>query len=274
MAEAGVVGNGRGETAVNRSLMERMARWYAAHGLRTLPLRPFTKLPLLPQWPERATTVAATISEWWSRWPTAGIGIATGAASGVIVVDIDPRHGGDDTFAALERANGEAPPTWRCLTPGGLHLYFRHPGGHVGNRAGLWPGVDLRGDGGYVVAPPTMLADGRGYCWEAGHGPHELAASNAPTWLLERLHQEGATTPRSPGFWRQLVTDGVDEGGRNQAIAQLAGTLLRRRVDPYVTCELILAWNARRCRPPLPEQEVLRVLDSIARKEAMRRGVC
>ena len=101
----------------------------------------------------------ATIAEWWSRWPDAGVAIATYADSGVIVLDVDPRHGGDDSLAALEHQYGELPPTWRCLTAGGgLHAYLRHPGGHVGNRVGLWPGLDVRGDGGYVVAPSLSRA--------------------------------------------------------------------------------------------------------------------
>lgn len=252
----------------------RAAAWYAARELRIHPLRPGSKLPLVARWQERATVDLEAIAEWWTQWPEAGVGIATGIDSRVIVVDVDPRHGGDDALAALEREHGDIPPTWRCLTPsGGLHLYVHHPGGQITNRVGVWPGIDLRGDAGYVVAPPTALSDGRRYAWEAGHGPHELAPIAAPPWLLDRLRPAAEhAVAHPPDFWRTLVCDGVDEGGRNHAVAQLAGHLLRRGVDPYVTLELATAWAARRCRPPLDEQEVTATVNSIARTEARRRG--
>jgi hypothetical protein len=135
---------------------------YAHRRLRVHPLRPSTKLPLLAAWPARATADPATIAAWFQDAPTAGVGIATGADSGIVVLDVDPRHGGDDTMADLERRHGVLPDTWHCQTAnGGSHLYFLHPGGAVGNRAGIRPGVDVRGDGGYVVAPPTALARDR-----------------------------------------------------------------------------------------------------------------
>jgi len=89
--------------------------------------------------------------------------------------------------------------------------------------------------------------------------------------MLKRESKAAAPTPVSE--WRRLVAQGVAEGERNNALARLVGHLLRRRVDPYVVLELALCWNATRCRPPLPESEVLQVVDSIARAEARRRGV-
>jgi hypothetical protein len=170
--------------------VERAALWYARRGLHVHPFRPGEKLPLLDRWQERATTDAATIAAWWSRWPDAGVGIVTGAASGIVVVDIDPRHGGDDSLADLERNHGQLPPTWRALTAGGgLHLYKCHPGGRMGNRAALWPGIDLRADAGYVVAPPTVLGNGRGYSWEIGHAPHEVVLAEMPPWLIDLIQQ-------------------------------------------------------------------------------------
>ncbi len=273
MGTAAAVMNDERSAMMPVSPMGRAALWYARRGLRVHPLRPGSKLPMLSRWQERATVDPGSIAEWWTRWPGAGVGIATGADSSVIVIDVDPRHGGDDAIAALEREHGEMPPTWRCLTPGGgLHLYVKHPGGHVGNRAGMWPGIDLRGDGGYVVTAPTTLGDARAYAWETGHGPHELAPMVAPSWLLDRIRPAaGPVVAHPPDFWRTLVCDGVDEGGRNHAVARLAGYLLRR-VDPFVALELVLAWNARKCRPPLPDDEVVRTCDSIARIEARRRG--
>jgi hypothetical protein len=232
-------------------------------------------LPLLRAWQERATTDATIIAAWWRQWPTAGVGIATGAASNAIVADIDDRHGGYESLRHLEREHGEIPPTWRCLTAnGGLHLYFRHPGGTVGNRAGLWPGIDLRGDGGYVVAPPTQLDPDRRYVWEVGYGPHELPLADAPTWLLDALHdqQRDGHNARPTDEWAALVREGVGAGERNAAVARLTGYLLRCRPDPYVVLELLRVWNGARCRPPLPDDEVVATVDSICGREARRRA--
>lgn len=254
------------------ALCARAAVSYARRGLRIHPLRPASKLPLLREWQHRATTDAATVAEWWGRWPGAGVGIATGTGSDVVVIDVDPRHGGDDSLADLDLERGPLPLTWRCLTAGGgLHLYWHHPGGHVPSRAGVWPGVDVRADGGYVVAPPTELEGGGAYHWECGHGPHKIALADMPSCLLAALRAERSGEARPPEWWRQLVAEGVARGARNDAVARLAGHLLRRGVDPYVAVELLTAWSAHRCRPPLPDAEVVRTVDSIARREAARR---
>ncbi len=86
-----------------------------------------------------------------------------------------------------------------------------------------------------------------------------------PAWLLS-LPQGGIGHP--PAHWRRLVRDGVAEGERNSTLASLTGHLLRRGVDPEVALELLLAWNRIRCRPPLPDEEVAGVVESIARVRA------
>ena len=106
---------------------------------------------LVPKGFKDATKDRETIECWFKDTPY-NVGIATGAASGVFVLDIDPRHDGDETLAQLERKHGELPPTWRFLTGGGgEHILFRHPGGIVPNSAGkIGKGIDVRGDGGYA----------------------------------------------------------------------------------------------------------------------------
>lgn len=250
----------------------RAAAWYARRGLRVHPLRPGSKLPLLEEWQRRATTDLRAIEGWFREWPDAGVGIATGAGSGVFVVDEDPRHGGDNSIDDLVAQHGEMPETWIVHTAnGGRHLYFRHPGGRVGNRAGLWSGVDIRADGGYVVAPPTELEGGRRYLWPVGYGPHEVPLADPPVWLLDRIGSRDEThTATPPDEWAALARDGAGEGSRNQAVARLAGYLLRRRPAPRVVLEVLRAWSESRCRPPLSEEEITRTVDSIARREAER----
>ena len=148
---------------------------------------------------------------------------------------------------------------------GGRHLYFRHPGGTVHNKVGLAPGIDLRGDGGLVVAPPSLHRSGRRYRWLRGCDPAALAPAPLPDWLLAFSRQG---VGHSRGHWRRVARDGVGEGERNSTLASLAGHLLWRGVDPQVVLELLLCWNAERCRPPLDEEAVARTAESIVRLHA------
>ena len=246
----------------------------AARGWHVLTTSPGRKVPLTAHGLHDATTDPAVIAAWWHRWPTAGVAIATGAASGIIVLDVDPRHGGDDTLHDRERAHGRLPDTPRVFTGGGgLHVYLAHPGGAVPCSAGaLGTGLDVRGDGGYVVAPPSRHPSGRGYAWEVGASPEDVPLAPVPKWLLELRVCPPAGEPRPADEWAALVRDGADAGARNQAVARLAGYLLRCRPAPRVVLELVRAWSASRCRPPLGDDEITRTVDSIARREMRRRG--
>jgi hypothetical protein len=134
---------------------------YSKRGWHVFPCRPGGKVPLTPHGFKDATRDAARLVDWWRRWPDANVAIATGAVSNLIVLDIDPRHGGDDTLAELEHKHGVLPATPSVKTPGGgAHYYFRHPGGHVPSGP-VAEGVDLKADGGYVLAPPSRVRDRR-----------------------------------------------------------------------------------------------------------------
>lgn len=151
----------------NTTTMFHVALAYAQRGWPILPLVPNTKRPLTPNGFKDATTCEDKIKEWWSKWPFANIGIRTGAESEIIVLDVEVKNGaqGLESLAEFESEFGPPPPTLRVRTPsGGLHLYFKHPGGKIKNRTGFRPGLDLRGDGGYIVAPPSQI-DGVSYQW-------------------------------------------------------------------------------------------------------------
>jgi len=124
------------------------------------------KHPRTPRGLHDATVDMQQVTEWWQRWPDANIGIPTGAASGYVVLDVDPRHGGNSSFAKLEKAHGRI-STARSLTgSGGAHHWFRRGETEIRNSAGtIGDGLDLRGDGGYVVAPPSVHLSGNPYRW-------------------------------------------------------------------------------------------------------------
>ena len=134
--------------------------------------------PQIKNWPKRATTSPAQLQRWWTRWPDANLGIATGVESNLLVLDVDGDQG-EATLAALEDKLGPLPETLEVVTPsGGRHLYFTHPGGRVktgaGQESGLGPGLDVRGDGGMVLAPPSYRPGGI-YEWVDGpEDPAEL----------------------------------------------------------------------------------------------------
>jgi predicted P-loop ATPase len=146
-----------------------------------------------------ATTDRDTIEKWFKKWPTANIGLSCGK-SGIVVVDVDPRNGGDETLRQIEKAFGELPRTPMQLTGGdGLHYIFSRPdsigpkvrGTKVGREtiAGIEVpgGVDIKADGGYIVLAPSNHQSGGTYRWDAGFHPDDVAPSSCPGWLLARL---------------------------------------------------------------------------------------
>jgi hypothetical protein len=163
---------------------------YQAQSLAVIPVRPRDKKPLLP-WKgfqeRRATDLE--LRTWWRRWPDAGVGVVCGAVSGVIVVDGDPRNG-----LALADLVGRLPVTPTVETGGGgLHLYFARPPGLVIPKiAGLLPGLDLQGEGSYVVAPPSVHPNGQLYRWSPARalGDTPLAPLPGPIRQLLRLHRQ------------------------------------------------------------------------------------
>lgn len=243
----------------------KAAKGYLARGWFVLPLHPSDKRPLI-LWEhlqdERASEEEVT--EWFLRWPDANIGIITGEISNLIVLDIDPKHGGDAALERLEQKFGPLFPTIEALTGGdGRHLYFAHPGGLTRNRVGFVQGIDLRCDGGYIVAAPSIHPAGRPYTWAPGRAPDEITLARLPCWIFVPVR--GPRAGRTLLQWRQLVREGVLEGQRNSTIASLTGHLLWHGVDSEVALELMLAWNRMRCRPPLYDAEVAQVVASITR---------
>jgi hypothetical protein len=182
-----------------------------------------------------ATTDEAVIRAWWGRWHSANVGIRTGTESGLVVVDVDPRHGG--SIEAVEAAFGPLPTTPRALTGGGgTHLFFALPGFAVRNRVGILAGVDVRGDGGYIVAPPSRHASGGNYRWDEALDPSRAKPAPLPSRLCHALGQKQPrlTQPRSDGL-RDKSTRRWAEAALGDALANVAEAPEGRRNDTLNT---------------------------------------
>ncbi|MER5252919.1 bifunctional DNA primase/polymerase [Streptomyces sp. NPDC002855] len=170
---------------------------YAARGWRVVPAPRGKKFPVLALWQDRATTKEATITNWWALRPDANVCIATGQQSNLWVLDVDDKNnaGGSASLAQLEARHGHLPPTYVVGTgTGGLHYYFTWEGVDfdLRNSAGkLGNGLDTRGNGGQVVAPPSRSEAGLYRLMTSG------PPTPAPTWLLHALRPEPAS--QSPG---------------------------------------------------------------------------
>jgi hypothetical protein len=219
------------------------------------------KAPATPHGFKDAVAEPEAVRELWGSHPGAGIGIQTGALSGLLVLDVDTNAGGDDTLHELECAHGELPATVEALTGGGgRHLYYRHPGDEVRCSAGrLGPGLDVRADGGYVVAPPSPHPSGRNYQWEVSHDPDDVPLAEPPGWLLDLLRDRPGGAP--------VVTDAIPEGRRNSTLTSLAGSMRRRGMGQSEIAAALRVTNHERCAPPLDEDEVERIAASVARYE-------
>jgi hypothetical protein len=208
--------------------MLRAALTLAARGFAVFPCRPRDKRPAVAHGCKAATRDVVDIQQWWHAMPDANIGIATGAVSNLFVLDID---GAEPALARLEAEHGELPQTVEAITARGRHLYFRHPGGEICNTAGkLADGIDSRGDGGYVLAPPSIHPDGRRYCWSVDSAG---AIADPPRWLLDVLMRPTDAPAAPPTEWREAFGQPAYEGRRNVTVAKLAGHLaaaLRRSV--------------------------------------------
>ena len=158
--------------------------------------------------------------DWFRACPDAGIGIVTGTISGLVVLDVDVRHGGDVALQQLERDHGRLPRTVECQTGGGgRHLYVAHPAALVRNQVGLAPGIDIRADGGYVVAQPSLHASGLRYVWVDGGTPDDIAVAPLPDWLRRDRIDATGLPDRSlaTARFRRCVS------GRTQQHARISG---------------------------------------------------
>lgn len=242
----------------------------------------FCKRPFIFKWAEYQERIASEqeLRAWFKNNPDLNLGIVTGMVSGVIILDLDSQ-------SAYEYAMGKGLPLTPTVRTGkGWQLYFKHPGIHVKNGRNAKLKIDIRGEGGYGVAPPSTHGNGRKYEWVEGQSILEIEPAECPDWLIEFIKFPEAETsktnvdskkktvadtetdsgPEEKEF-AKIIRDGVESGERNQSATSLIGHLFKSGLKESVIWEIFRLWNAERNKPPMGEDELKRTFISIRDKE-------
>lgn len=234
--------------------LKEWALEYARMGLAVFPLRARNKTPATKNGCKDATTDQKQIAAWWDRWPDANIGIATGSVSGgLVVIDLDrDEEKGRDGYEILQewqRQHGQLPDTCQSITGrGGYHLLYRDTAEHR-NAQALFEGVDIRGEGGYIVAPPSIHPNGHTYEWEQGPDEFEIAQADD----MVRKFIKGPKKEQQQYFHQPEV---IPEGQRVSTLVALIGSQSAKGVGETAIRAAIKAENEEKCVPPLSDQEL------------------
>ena len=227
---------------------------YALAGIAVFPCA--KKIPLTAEGFKNATLDAAQIIEWWTKHPEAQIGIATGEINHLFVIDIDGPKG----ERAVSKLN--LPETFTVQTrPGRFQLWFRQSEGTKSKCTAsvLAPQLDSRGDGGYVIAPPSIHHEtGKPY-----QVLKDLPWAPAPIELLEPQNGNG-NKPLLPA----AGSDQIQKGTRHQTMLSIAGALRARRLSPEMILAQLRAVNERQCNPPLDDAELQKLASYVGSKPA------
>lgn len=235
--------------------MTKIESYVEEMGWSILPVRAGSKCPAMAAWEEyqKRPVDLKTLQGWFKALPGLGVGLVTGRVSGVVVIDMEA-----DCPTPLQEVL-KAYPTDRIARTGGggYHLYYRYPDDtdSVENRVRIFDGVDIRGDGGFVVLPPTVHPSGNRYEW-LKEGPPGVF----PVAVLDTSNAGAAKN----GGWITEALRGAAEGSRNDTCARLAGYFFNKGVAADIVEALLLDWNMKN-RPPLPAGEVRSTIKSIER---------
>jgi putative DNA primase/helicase len=241
-------------------ILDTQAKRLIGQGFKILPIKPSGKTPMTSHGVHDATDNFDTFRRLVGDAANFNIGVATGTASNVIVIDVDPRNGGTKSFAALNSRLGPLPPTLTCESGDGTHLYFRALTDSVRKKI-LAPGVDLLGESCYAVAPPSLHSSGKRYRWADNLGLRDQKIASLPTaWrqFIQNDHQQ-----RNEPVDRHAAR--ISEGFRNAELTRIAGQLRRGGLLEAELRDVLCRRNKELCRPPLDDGEVDQIARSVCR---------
>ena len=232
--------------------MKQKAKEYINRGWSVIPVA--GKIPIT-EWKEYQGRIVNTdtIDLWWDKNPEANVGIVTGKISELTVIDIDGEKGEESLKTIF------LPPTYTVKTPQGWHLYFKYDSSYP-QGVGILPGIDIRNDGGYVVAPYSKI-----------NGIEYTIANDCELETLPKFEtifkgkiKAQTNSEKSPQWVEELLKNGASEGQRNQSLAKLAGHYRTKNIGATETFE-ILTHFAKRCIPEMDLNEVWNTIQSIYR---------
>jgi putative DNA primase/helicase len=228
---------------------------------RKVPVFPCTrdKKPRIKNGFKSATTDERQVRTWWEKWPHASIGMPTGTVSGKLVLDVDPRNGGDKSLEVLLETYGRLPETSHAITGGGGDHYFFDVHGLTIPSGELAPGIDIKAEGGYVILPPSSHASGKRYEWT-----NNTNVSDMPAWLealLKERHRKSAPENNDAGSKK------IKTGKRNTWLTKCAGRYRRVGDEPQVIFDKIKLDYMNRCsqEPPIDDDELRTIANSVGR---------
>lgn len=242
---------------------------YAKRGFAVFPLKQ-DKTPYISNGFQKATTNEMQIETWWKRWPDANIGIATGQMSGgvcVIDLDIDEEKGKNGLKAMRDWEHNYGTvlkPSCMAITGrGGMHYFFRSSE-EVKCRINLLPGVDVRGDGGYIMAPPSLHPNGNRYKWRDNLSIDEVPIITIDDNIKYLLYHDSNALQSKPAY---ISPDRIPEGERNGVIFKFACMMQAKGASDSAVFAATMAENESKCCPPLSEKEVALIVSSALKYE-------
>ena len=247
------------------------------------------------------------VTNWFTQNPSANIAIITGAVSNLVVFDLDSKD-------AVEYAENEGgfPDTARVKTGRGYHVYMKHPGFDVRNQVKKELDIDIRGDGGYVAAPPSIHGSGRQYEWEEGFSIFQIDPAECTPWMIDYLKdiskldpvtetvvkefdgilnangtltaikeikakeikpQETNTQETKQDEYLDLLQNGCNQGSRNQSATKLTGHLLKTGMKETEIWEVFQLWNRNKVHPPLDHDELKKIFESVRALEKKYKAI-
>jgi len=253
-------------------MREAAIQYAGVHGIPVFPIRPRTKKPATAHGFYDASTVAARVDAMWSANPGANIGGRMG--SGIVCLDFDKDDGkgydSTDWLAAWEHDHGRLPETARAVTGrGGVHLYYRVSKA-VSASVNEDLHIDVRGDGSYVMMPPSVHPNGTTYYWDEDPDDVGIADADANVYALIKAVQDDDEPTEQTHTRREPAKDGdkIAEGGRNAALYSKACSMRSAGLTGNAIYAALLTYNREACVPPLEESEVKTIANSVAKLPA------
>jgi hypothetical protein len=254
----------------------RAALGYAERGWRVLPIRTGSKVPATEHGVHDASSETERIRDWFGGFgsaPDLGLGIACGSASGLVILDVDPRNGGDASFAEL--MHGRPPLVAPVVETGGggRHFYFSMtPGVAVKTHKGCLPGLDLLGDGAYAIAPPSRHPSGGTYRWATACGLGDVAPPSLPQWLLDTIFKKSRAAADGNARARKepyRLPDTLPVGSRREAMFKFLCSMRAKGSEKAELLAAVRALNENgRVEERLPDDEIVKLAADVFERYA------